>query len=103
MPDKSHDEQQLELDGTDPHVERDFIDILFQFGPVGDHGVNGCQVEDIIDIIVKRLEGFQRGPFHCRENALAITKLQEAWHWLDERTGKRLAQTVEGKNKPHES
>jgi hypothetical protein len=79
----------------------DYINIKFQEGPVKENGVNGCQIEDVIDVLVKRLQGFQAGNYPCRENALAITKLEEARLWLEERTMKRKAQGVEGLNKAH--
>ena len=78
------------------------IDIRFQAGPITEVGANGCQIEDVIDVLVERLQGFQRGPFKCRENALAITKLEEARLWLSARNWKRQAQGVEGKNLPHD-
>lgn len=81
---------------------RDFIDIKFQEGTVKDNGVNGAQIEDVIDVLVERLEGFQKGQFPCRENALAITKLEEARMWLNERTHRRKEQGVEGRNLKHE-
>lgn len=80
-----------------------WLEIHFQHGPVAVNGQNGCQIEDVIDVLTERLEGFQRGPFRCRENALAITKLEEARLWLLERTRKRQAQGVEGTNAPHQS
>lgn len=80
-----------------------YINIKFQEGPIKENGVNGCQIEDVIDVLVERLQGFQAGEFRCRENALAITKLEEARLWLDERTRKRLKQGVEGKNEKHQS
>ena len=78
-----------------------WIDLKFQAGPIQEVGVNGCSIEDVIDVLRERLEGYQRGPFRCRENALAITKLEEAKHWLLERTRKRQTQGVEGTNQPH--
>lgn len=80
---------------------RQYISIKFQEGPVKEAGVNGAQIEDVIDILVERLRGFQNGGFPCRENALAITKLEEARLWLNERTRKRQEQGVEGKNVAH--
>jgi len=81
---------------------RDFIDIKFQEGPIKEvGGINGCQIEDVIDILVERLRGFQEGPYKCRENALAITKLEEARMWLNERTRRRIEQGIEGLNIPH--
>lgn len=78
------------------------IEIRFQAGPLP-FGVNGCSIEDVIDVLVNRLEGYQLGAFRCRENALAITKLEEAKQWLLYRTGKRQAQGVEGTNAAHKS
>lgn len=72
--------------------------LSFQNGPVqpnGD-GVNGITQETLIAICIDRLRGFQNGPFPCRENALALTKLEEALHWLQTRTRTRIARGVEG-------
>ena len=80
-----------------------YIRIKFQAGPIQMAGVNGCSIEDVIDVLTERLEGFQKGQFRCRENALAITKLEEAKLWLLERTRRRQAQGVEGTNAPHVS
>lgn len=82
-------------------MPNDYINIKFQEGPIGEHGVNGCQIEDVINTLVDRLQGFQQGGYPCRENALAITKLEEARLWLDERTRKRQVQGVEGYNVAH--
>ena len=101
--------QQEKMDGTQAHLCKMnlggptndgpyAIDIKFQLGPIKEVGVNGCQIEDVIDILVARLEGFQNGPYKCRENALSITKLQEAKHWLNHRTADRVKRDVEGKN-----
>lgn len=70
--------------------------IHFQKGPIKEHGVNGCHHEDLIAIVIDRLQHFQKGEFRCRENAIAITKLEEALHWLDHRTTDRINQSVEG-------
>ncbi len=73
-----------------------FGQISFQNGPVAEAGVNGCHQEDLIAIVIDRLQHFQRGNYSCRENALAITKLEEALHWLNHRTAERVARGVEG-------
>ena len=90
---------------TDVHngQSEPFIRIKFQAGPLQEVGVNGCSIEDVIDVLVARLEGFQKGPFRCRENALAITNLEQGKLWLLERTRKRQAQRVEGTNVAHVS
>ena len=70
--------------------------IKFQKGPIAEAGVNGVTQEVLIAICVDRLKAFQAGPFACRENALALTKLEEAQHWLFHRTQERMARGVEG-------
>lgn len=75
-----------------------FADIRFQNGPVKEFGVNGCHQEDLLAIVIDRLESFQAGTFACRENAIALTKLQEAMHWLNHRTADRVMRGVEGTN-----
>ena len=70
--------------------------INFQNGPIAEAGVNGLTHEVLIAMCVDRLRSFQAGPFACRENALALTKLEEAQHWLHHRTRARMARGVEG-------
>jgi len=95
-------QEQEVMDGTPSLIEMPGgTRIKFQLGPVKEVGVNGVQIEDIIGVLVARLEGFQRGPFKSRTNALAITKLEEARLWLFERTRKRETQGVEGRNLVH--
>ena len=72
--------------------------ISFQKGPIHETRVNGISNEALLAIVEDRLIGFQRGDFSCRENALALTKLQEALHWLHHRTRDRVARKVEGQN-----
>lgn len=76
--------------------EPEFGYVKFQNGPIKETGVNGCQQEDLIAICIDRLRSFQAGDFNCRENALALTKLQEALHWLKHRTQDRIKRGVEG-------
>ena len=72
--------------------------VSFQNGPIKEYGVNGCQNEDLISIVIDRLKGFQSGTFACEENATALSKLEEALVSLQSRTNKRKARGVEGKN-----
>ena len=72
--------------------------IYFQNGPIQEFGVNGCQNEDLLAVVIDRLQGFQGGQFACRENAIALTHIQEALMWLERRTLERIARGVEGKN-----
>ncbi|RPH88532.1 MAG: hypothetical protein EHM32_01115 [Spirochaetales bacterium] len=73
-----------------------FVTADFQNGPLKESGVNGCHNEDLIAIVIDRLNGFQSGDYNCRENALALTKLEEALHWLNHRTAARQVRGVEG-------
>jgi hypothetical protein len=73
-----------------------YADISFQKGPVNESGVNGIFIEDLLQICRHRLQCFQDGDFKCRENALALTKIEEALHWLDHRTKDRQQRGVEG-------
>lgn len=72
--------------------------IEFQNGPIQEFGFNGWSNEALLAIVEDRLLGFQSGPFACRENAFALTKLQECMMWLQKRTRDRLARGVEGTN-----
>lgn len=81
---------------TEGHPEHQ--DIEFQNGPIAEFGVNGISNEALLSIVEDRLAGFQSGPFACRENAVALTKLQESMMWLQKRTRDRLARGVEGTN-----
>ena len=73
--------------------------IHFQEGPIKEHGVNGVCNEDLIAMVVCRLEHFQNSEFKCRENACAITKLEEALMWLRKRTQGRENKGIEGTHK----
>lgn len=79
------------------YVRHDVNSISFnlQRGPVKVAGVNGCQVDTVIEAVKVILEGFNK-THPCRENACAITKLDEALHWLQARTRNREARGVEG-------
>ncbi len=73
--------------------------VLFQNGPIPEAGVNGVTQEALLAIVIDRLRSFQAGPYACRENALALTKCEEALHWLHHRTRARMARGVEGTHK----
>lgn len=72
--------------------------IGFQNGPIAESGVNGISNEALLAIVEDRLAGFQSGQFACRENAIALTKIQEAMMWLQKRTRDRVNRGVEGTN-----
>lgn len=77
--------------------------VNWQNGPLGEGAdrkePNGAFVEDIIDIARDRIEYYQtesNGRFNCTENAMAITRLQEAVFWLNSRTQRRTEAGTEG-------
>ena len=82
------------------YVRHDVNSISFtiQNGPVKEKGVNGCQVDTIVEAAKKIIEGLN-AKFPCRENSMAITKLDECLMWLDKRTKDRVARQVEGESK----
>lgn len=61
-----------------------------------DGNPNGVTVEALLAVLVHRMQGYQASPFACRENALALTKMQEAGMWLRARTESRQARGIEG-------
>lgn len=71
-------------------------EIQFQNGPIKQAGINGITNEALLAIVEDRLIGFQSGEYACRENALALTRIQEAMMWLQNRTRSRMARGVEG-------
>lgn len=75
--------------------DKNSISFTIQNGPIKEVGVNGCQVTALIDaarVIIKELNV----KFPCRENAMVITKLDEALMWSEKRTKDREARGVEG-------
>lgn len=55
----------------------------------------GTTLEEMLKVSIQRLQDFN-SRFGCRENSIAITKMQEALMWLNERTRDREARGVEG-------
>ncbi len=85
-------------------VEGKGLSISWQNGPLGrpPKPATGAFAEDVIEAVRQRLEFYQTasgGKFACRENALAITKLEEALHWLTARRMEREARGVQGEHK----
>ena len=83
-----------ELDTSGPKQ----LTVIFQNGPIKEHGVNGVTQEALLAVVIDRLRSFQAGPFSCRENAIALTHVEEALMWLQRRTVARIKRGVEGTN-----
>jgi hypothetical protein len=75
-----------------------YFPIDFQNGPVAvdGNGVNGLTHEVLLAIVADRLRSFQKGPYSCKANACALIHIEEALHWLQQRTLERMRRGVEG-------
>ena len=78
--------------------EKNWIAFKIQDGPILENGHNGCQLDTIIHVAKLMLEGLNKR-HGCRENSIAITKLDEALLWLDKRRKDRIFRGVEGIDK----
>ena len=75
--------------------DKNSVSFTIQNGPVKENGVNGCQVDTIIEtakIIIKKLNE----KVHNDHNENAIACLSRALHFLGERTKDRAIRGVEG-------
>lgn len=91
--------------------------LRFQNGPIGRNpdgttrlqDLNGITNEALLAVLIDRMRGFQfernpdgsfdeskRGKFACKENACALTHMEEALMWLHKRTRDRMRRGVEG-------
>lgn len=57
----------------------------------------GTTLEEMLTVSIARLTDLN-SRFGCRENSVAITKMQEALMWLEERTKDRIKRGVEGQH-----
>ena len=74
-------------------------EIQFQNGARKESGsIHGVIDTDLLEIVRHRLQCFQEGPFASRENALALTHIEEALMWLNKRVEDRIERNVLGKN-----
>lgn len=78
--------------------DKNSLAFTIQNGPVKENGVNGCQVDTLITAAKLIIEGLNK-KFPCRENSIAITKLDESILWLKKRKLDRESRGVEGYDK----
>ena len=57
----------------------------------------GTTLEEMLRVSIQRLRVLNER-FSCRENSIAITKMQEALLWLNERTRDRKERGVDGRH-----
>lgn len=91
------------MDGSEALVVRPFIQVVFQHGHPNEVGINGCRVEDVIDVAVDRLLDFQGRNLGCEENAEALEHLYLAREALLRRRRRREQQGVVNTQQPHKS
>lgn len=73
--------------------------IQFQHGARKEEGSTPGVLEgDLLEIVRHRLQCFQSGEFATRENALALTAIEEALMWLNKRKEDRKERGVLGTN-----
>jgi hypothetical protein len=58
---------------------------------------DGTTNEEVLKVLIHRIQTLNK-LFPCRENAIVITKLQEALMWCEERTRDRTERGVIGKH-----
>ncbi len=80
------------------HGETSSVEFTIQSGPIKEFGVNGCQIDDVIEWVKEKIEGFNAA-FPCRENSMIVTKLDEALLWSAKRKMDREKRSVEGTSK----
>lgn len=77
----------------------ELLHLQFQNGarkiPDSTHGVLDT---DLLEIVRHRLQCFQQGPFNSRENAVALTHIEEALMWMNRRVEDRIERNVLGTN-----
>jgi len=73
--------------------------IKFQNGArLLEDSVHGILDTDLLEIVRHRLQCFQAGPFSSRENAVALTHIEEALMWMNRRVEDRIERNVLGTN-----
>lgn len=63
-----------------------------------ENSIHGVIDTDLLEIVRDRLKSFQAGPFSSRENACALTHIEEALMWMNRRVEDRIERSVLGTN-----
>jgi hypothetical protein len=87
---------------TDPYeFQNEFISIRFQNGLPPEVGINGVRAEDVIDVLIAKLNLYQNGELACKENDQALESLTIARDALVRRRQRRQTQGVYHTLTPH--
>ena len=72
-------------------------EIKFQHGPRTEPtSTSGVLDTDLLEIVRDRLQDFQKGDYSTRENAIALTHIEEALLWMNKRVEDRAERGVLG-------
>ena len=91
------------LSTPDKQNPEQFVDVTIQFQNGARHewgSMLGVLDTDLLEIVRDRLQGFQQGKFATRENAIALTHIEEALLWMNKRVEDRIERNVLGTDKP---
>ena len=77
--------------------ENMLLTVQMQEGPRNSpDAIHGVLDTDLLEIVRDRLIAFQAGPYACRENACALTHIEEALLWMNKRAEDRITRGVLG-------
>jgi hypothetical protein len=83
----------------DVETGKDGVILQFQNGGRNIEGsIHGLTGEDLLEICRHRLQCFQSSDYACRENAIALTHIEEALLWLNKRVEDRAELGILGTN-----
>ena len=83
--------------GASDTVASPLLDIQFQCGARNEEGsISGVLDQDLLEIVRNRLQCFQKGEYATRENACALTHIEEALMWMAKRSNDRAERGVLG-------
>lgn len=84
------------LDNVDSTVGQEIIFMKKKDGVIV---YDGTTNEEVLKVLIARIKCLD-GKLPCKENLMAIIKLEEALMWLDKRTQLRIETGVEGSDVP---
>ena len=97
-PGGAHHDYVVSFSGGLPESDGDGVRIQFQCGPRKDPDARkGVCSADLLEIVRDQLREFQAGTCSCRENACALTHIEEALMWLTRRAEDRAERDVLGR------
>lgn len=95
---KSIDKYLKMFESENIKVEGNKITFEIQDGPINQNGCNGNQIDMLGEVWLGLIRELSK-EFPCRENSIAMTKIEEAQLWQLKRTMDRTKRGVEGYDK----